>query len=144
MRGAALRLAELIEDTRLDEYLWQDFKAAKLKAVFLSARTKGLQGKDLEYNACIDLFKPRGLSEILRGIADEAEPLALNERPGGRLTPLLARPQAYHAQRQHFIETLTQFMRDHFDGPFRRVVAITASAAFDQEIDKRQVIRIAP
>lgn len=125
----AAELSQLLVDTRMDQSL---DRASELKT---------LVRQDDPHHPCpIPLdgleapIDPFTLSELLAWLAEAV----------AGLEPPPDRPNRESSRRIPFIRALTEVCLHHFREPRRALVAITASVAFQTDIDRRAVIRTAP
>lgn len=137
----ALKLESLIRGTDFDTII-ADYLADKKLGSNLKRIEEGLSY--LEQDIILG-----NLSVFLTSIARLIDNAEINNRHIRRdyHPPIkLKRPNSEEASRQYFVRAITKHFRYFFGQPYRRLTAITVTAAFDDPnvIIERQVIRMAP
>jgi hypothetical protein len=154
VQSLSLELANLLELTELEDYLFNDFKKADTKYILNQAMSFGIDPKckcDGKANACKTRFpyRPPRLPDMLRKLSIDARKLVNGEYRDNFILPdkkiYLPSPGKEESPHLYFIRYLSLFFLEQTNGKnlFREYVKICAEVAFGKTFSTREIEKIA-
>lgn len=147
---AAHKLRELIDSTNAEDILAYRYKELLDQVLSVIKKENLLISDELESEINYLFSDPPSLSVLLHELASDPEknwPESFSlffqySYPEFDGAPF--RPNDRYAHRAHFIRAMTNYFYQRSGKPERGLIQILVRALFDQDIDKRRIIDIAP
>lgn len=144
-KAAAELLASLLDGSRLDGWLFNEYQRVYLGHIVNKSLSLGLQGiaENKEIKRNFDFFHSN-LSHRLWRFSNLLRDFASGIEASAKEAVVLAKPGDPDARRAYFVKYLTEGFMFLFNAPMRKEVALLTGAAFECAISEREVRRLAP